>query len=245
MIKEIEIPNNCPECNSKLQLINYQLFCNNMSCPARTLKRLQAFAKVMKIKGLGPKTIEKLCLEDICDIYNLDREFAEDAIGLKLTNKLLDNINNSKQVPFSRFLRSLSIPMIGETLSKRIAVVINSLDEITSDTLAEVQIGQKAKESLLSWINLYGSMYKALPIEFTITRTKSKGITVCITGKLNNFKNRSLAAEHLEKLGYTVVKSITKNLDYLVSEENKNSSKYEKAKRLNIKIVPIDYLEDK
>ena len=62
---------------------------------------------------------------------------------------------------------------------------------------------------------------------------------VCITGKLNDFKNRNLAKTYLESFGFTVTTSITKKTDYLVDEEGRKSSKSTKADSLGIPILTI------
>ena len=52
----------------------------------------------------------------------------------------------------------------------------------------------------------------SLPLNFSNspgTNTDKNSITVCITGKLKDFKNRNDAAKYLESLGYTVTDSVT------------------------------------
>ena len=63
-MQEIIIPTHCPACNSVLDIVNDQLFCRNPDCPAKSSKRIEHFAKTLKIKGLGKATIEKLDLQD-------------------------------------------------------------------------------------------------------------------------------------------------------------------------------------
>jgi DNA ligase (NAD+) len=58
-LRQIVPPTNCPACNSDLELVNDQLFCRNSLCPAQSAKKLEHFARTIKIKGLGPSTIEK------------------------------------------------------------------------------------------------------------------------------------------------------------------------------------------
>ena len=77
----IEIPETCPSCQTDLELITDQLYCNNPSCPAKNSKIVEGFAKTLRIKGLGSKTIEKLDLECIEDIYLLTEEFIEGRLG--------------------------------------------------------------------------------------------------------------------------------------------------------------------
>ena len=50
---EIVPPTSCPTCASVLELVNDQLFCRNKLCPAQSAKRVEHFAKTLKIKGLG------------------------------------------------------------------------------------------------------------------------------------------------------------------------------------------------
>ena len=70
-LREIVPPTNCPACNSELEFVNDQLFCLEYSCSAKSAKRLEHFAKTLKIKGLGPSTIDRLGLFDYDDIYSL------------------------------------------------------------------------------------------------------------------------------------------------------------------------------
>ena len=81
---KIEIPTTCPSCESKLERVKDQLFCRNPNCGETQLKKVVNYAKVMKIKGLGEKTVEKLDLRSISDIYSLTLSAASAAIGEKL-----------------------------------------------------------------------------------------------------------------------------------------------------------------
>ena len=86
---EIEIPVNCPTCDYKLQLVNDQLFSLNDSCPAKSSKQLEHFARTLKIKGLGPATLQRLGVQDLHEIYSFsERELCElldsEKLGIKL-----------------------------------------------------------------------------------------------------------------------------------------------------------------
>ena len=71
-MERIAIPTECPSCNSSLKLVKDILYCYNDHCPAKWDKRVEGFAKHLKIKGLGPSTIQKLELQDFHDIYSLE-----------------------------------------------------------------------------------------------------------------------------------------------------------------------------
>ena len=58
--KPITPPQICPACNTTLVWKKDQIFCENLECEGKTSKKVEHFAKTLKIKGLGPATIEKL-----------------------------------------------------------------------------------------------------------------------------------------------------------------------------------------
>lgn len=245
---KIEIPKTCPSCDSSLEVVNSQLFCRNGSCSAQSSKKIEAYAKKMKIKGLGPKTIQKLELDSITDLYELHLTgYFQDVIGSAMADKLDKEITASMKTDFAMFLSALSIPLIGDTASKKIAEKVSSIEEITEESLIEAGIGEKARSNLLNWVSTsyYEEGLNELPIKFIEKKSSSghKG-TVCITGKLTNFTNRNSAAKYLESLGYTVVSGVSQKTNFLVDEEGKPSSKRKKAEQLNIKIVTIKQLED-
>ena len=244
---KIQIPNICPSCSSTLELVNSQLFCRNKSCPAQSFKKIEAYAKKMKIKGLGPRTIEKLELDSIKDLYELHLTgYFQDIIGKAMADKLDKEITASMQTDFATFLSALSIPLIGDTAARKIAEKASSIEDITEKVLIEACIGEKARSNLLNWIatSYYEEGIDELPITFIKKSSSRQKGTVCITGKLKDFNNRDSAAKHLESLGYTVVNSITQKTTFLVDEEGKPSSKRKKAEQLGINIVTIKQLED-
>jgi DNA ligase (NAD+) len=65
------------------------------------------------------------------------------------------------------------------------------------------------------------------------------GKTVCVTGKLNSFTRDSINAK-IAELGAKAAGSVSKNTDYLITNEQSGSSKYKKAVELNIPIITED-----
>lgn len=202
----------------------------------------------MKIKGLGPRTIERLELDSIKDLYELHLTgYFQDIIGKAMADKLDKELTASMKTDFATYLSALSIPLIGDTAARKIAEKVSSIEDITEKVLIEAGIGEKARSNLLNWIatSYYEEGINELPITFIKQELVqgNKG-TVCITGKLKDFNNRDSAAKHLESLGYTVVNSVTQKTTFLVDEEGKPSSKRKKAEQLGINIVTIKQLED-
>ena len=249
MKKQIEIPTNCPSCNSELEIVNTQLFCRNKECPAQSSKRVEAFVKKIKIKYLGPATISKLGFTQPIEIYETSFDTYVEVLGEKMGKKVFDEIENSKNTTFATFLSALSIPLIGDTASKKLMLEgVGSLDYLVHN-LNDLNLGPKAKENIDKWA-LSEAYLDACDLEehFIIYSVGSVGkpITnkgkVCITGKLKDFKNRNDAKQYLEELGYTVTSTVSSKTDYLVCEDGSNSSKTKKAESLNIPIVTIENL---
>lgn len=246
---KIEIPEKCPSCESLLELVNMQLFCRNRACPAQSSKKVEAYTKGMKIKGFGPKTVEKLGIDSIPQLYTTPRQYFIETVGEKVGEKLFNEIEDSKNTTLDVFLASLSIPLIGSTAAKKISEVVSSIEEINEETLRKAGLGEKARDNLLNWLaaEYLVDGYKDMPIN--LAKQKNPAIkqhkgSVCITGKLNDFKNRTDAAKYLESLGYTVTSGVTQKTSFLVDEEGKPSSKQMKAKQLGISIVTIKQLEE-
>lgn len=239
---KIEIPTLCPCCASKLITINAQLFCKNTECAAQLNKRLEHFCKVLSIKGIGPKTVEKLNLADITELFYLDRDETIEALGSeKLADKLLEEIEKAKVADLATVLASFSIPLVGETASKKIAGVVAHADEITQEKCKEAGLGEKVTNNLLEWLETdYQEMKEFLPFTFKSVPSKqvnTGGLIVCITGKLKSYKTKAEATKDLIAAGYQVVDSVTKTVNILVDEEDKASSKREKAEKYGIKII--------
>lgn len=238
---KIEIPTKCPCCDSLLEKVNEQLFCRNTSCSAQLNKKLEHFCKTLGIKGMGEKTIAKLNLSDLSELFYLDRDDAIECLGSeKVVDKLLSEIERSKLASLSTVIASFSIPLIGNTAGTKLSQVINTLEDITLETCKLAGIGDKATANLISWKNTeYQELKDFLPFTFdTQSSTPPENAkTICITGKLVSFKTKSEATSILTSLGFKVTESVTKTLDYLVDEENKNSSKRKKADEYSVSII--------
>lgn len=239
---QIIIPTTCPCCDSLLETINEQLFCRNTACSAQLNKKLEHFCKTLGIKGMGPKTIEKLNLADITELFYLEKQETVEALGSeKVAVKLLDEIERAKLADLATVLASFSIPLIGDTASKKIASVVSHIDEINADKCKEAGLGNIATNNLLDWMaSDYLDMKEFLPFTFKSQPSKkinTNGLIVCITGKLKSYKTKAEATKALIAAGYQVTESVTKTTNILIDEEDKASSKREKAEKYGITIV--------
>jgi len=244
MTIEIEIPTQCPSCSSDLETVNSQLFCRSKDCPAQSTKKVEAFVKKMRIKGLGPASISKLGFVHPLEIYETHLQAYVEALGEKIGQKIFNEIENSKTTTFATFLSALSIPLIGDTASKKIGAKINSIEDLCKEKfLGYISVGPKALDNLFDYLSDNIDDVEQLEEYFTFLTVEVKNMehqgNVCITGKLNDFSNRAKAKEFLEDYGYTITTGVSGKTDYLVCEDGSNSSKSKKAESLEIPIVTI------
>ena len=238
----IEIPTEGPCCSYPLELVNDQLFCRNTACSAQLNKKVEHFCKTLGIKGMGSRTVEKLGLSDITELFYLDAEQVVESLGSeKVALKLLDEIERSKSADLATVIVSFSIPLVGSTASKKLCEVVTSVDEISYDTCKQAGLGDKVTQNLVAWLETdFQEMREFLPFSFKSqnnSSTNSNQKTICITGKLSSYKTKAEAYKSLEEAGYTPVESVTKATDYLVDEEDKGSTKRKKAESLGITII--------
>jgi DNA ligase (NAD+) len=195
----------------------------------------------MNIKGMGTKTIEKLGLADITELYYLELDEISNALGsIKVAEKLLSEINKSRSAPLNQVLASFSIPLVGNTASTKIASVVNHIDDINQETCKQAGLGDKVTQNLLSWLELdFQEIREFLPFSFRseISVINTTGKVVCVTGKLSSFKTKAEAYKQLTERGFRISESVTKTTDYLVDEEDKSSTKRKKAEQLGITII--------
>ena len=245
----IQAPTNCPSCGSLLDVVNNLLFCRNTSCGSQTLKKIEHFAKTLKIKGLGPRAIQKLRVTTSQELYSLTlEEFVQLLESEKIGVKVFEEVQKSRGVPMNVVLPALSIPLIGNTAAKKLSAVCDGLGDIEPETCAEAGLGPKATENLLQYLLEHGHELFAHPFSFKFEKpiaVANKGV-VCISGKLKSYKTKSEASEILQQQGYTVKGSLTRDVTILVNESGIESAKTKQARDKGIKIINnlLDFLEN-
>lgn len=241
-MQAILAPEVCPSCEYSLEWKNDMLYCTNILCPAQIQKRIEHFARSLKIKGLGPKSIEKLGLTSLLDIYNLSYYNIKCALSSeKLAIKLLREINHSRKASMNDVLPAFSIPLIGKTAATKLSSKIKSLFDLDEDKCKAAGLGPKATESLLSWYSdEFEDSLKKLPFDWQFQTpkiaTETKG-AVCISGKLSSFKTKAEATKALSYAGYVVKSSLTKDVIFLINESGIESAKTKEARERGITII--------
>lgn len=202
---------------------------------------MEHFAKTLKIKGLGPASIEKLKINSITEIYELSKDELAAMLGDKVGAKVYDEIQMSKSASLNQLLPAFSIPLVGKTASTKLCSIITEISEVTEQTCKEAGLGPKVTSNLLTWYETEFKPYLSnlefsFRSEATKPSTRTLGI-VCISGKLNSYKSKEVAKAALEAVGYQVKPSLTKDVTILVNESGIESAKTIKARESGVTIV--------
>lgn len=244
MFSEIQVPTACPSCGGLLEFVNDLLYCRSTLCGGQARKKIEHFAKTLKIKGLGPAAIRNLDIVNIEEIYSLSIEDISEALSSeKLGSKLYGEIQNSASAPLELVLPAFGISLIGNSATKKLSKVVNTLNEVTTSTCEAAGLGPKATENLCNWLDeeFYANVLdELLPFNFTFSKNTtepSNNGTICITGNLKSFKTKADATEVLNSLGYEVKSSLTKEVTILVNESGQESLKTKKARESGVTIV--------
>ena len=233
-------PEFCPSCGSILEWQNDILYCRNTKCGDQFDKKIQHFAKTLKIKGLGPASIKKLELRSISELYFLEEMSLSKYLGSdKLAEKLIKEIRNSEKVTLNRLLPAFAIPLVGNTASEKLANVCETIFDINEETCKQAGLGPKTTKNLLDWLEDSTELIEELPFSFNFEKPKPAGNSgvVCISGRLKSYKTKAEATDVLIKLGYTVKSSVTKDVTILINESGIESAKTIKARDSGVTIV--------
>ena len=222
-MQAILAPEVCPSCGSPLEWKNDLLYCTHSLCPAQLQKRIEHFARALKIKGLGPKSIERLGITSFPKIYSLSYVDMRDGLSSeKLAIKLLREINHSREASMNDVLPAFSIPLIGKTAAIKLSSKIKSLFDLDEDKCKAAGLGPKATESLLSWYaDEFQDSLQKLPFDWQFETQKIANETkgaVCISGKLSSFKTKAEATKALSYAGYMVKTTMAKDVIFLINE---------------------------
>lgn len=262
IIEYIEIPKVCPFCGSKTIIKISEsgvetLWCSNDKCSSKLVNKLEHFCSKkygLDIVGLSKATLEKLIdwgwVNSLVDIFKLEEYKTEwmqkSGFGTASVNKILTAIENSKTTTLDKFISSLGIPLIGTRMAKLIVAQVSNYQEFRDLIINRFDFSQwegfadSKTEYLLNFdYTEADKLYQYMKIETNEpVESKKIDLTVCITGGLEQYKNRAEMQAAIEAAGGKVVSSISKKVNYLINNDlTSGSSKNLKAKELNIPII--------
>lgn len=251
-------PKLCPVCNHPTEFKQDILFCTNNNCEEQLIRKIELLASrdALNIEGLSEATIRKMI--DYNKQNNKQISFIlpflftyEDILNLPgfapiSAKKLYNNIQKSKDTELKRFIYAANIPLIGKTASENIANTLLTYDSLIADLNNNCaiisnmsDIGPKMINNLKEYAldNFY--LLKNIginPKAINKINILDKQLTFVITGTFSI--PRKEIEEMIKNNGHLVKNSVSKKTNYLLaSKDEENTSKYKKAKELNINII--------
>lgn len=249
--KDIKLINKCPSCRSELVRDEIFLSCLNKECPKQNILSLLFWLKTLDIKGFGDKMVEKLFMTGkvlkIEDFYSLtEKDISSlERSGEVLSKKLIEELNSKRTIDPEIFIKGLGINGFGEGDSKLVLnkYSFNQLLDLDYESLLEIdgigeETAKKAIEGLKDKKNEIRSLLKFITLKEKVDG-KLSGKSYCFSG----FRDKNLENK-IKENGGTVTDSFNKNLSALiVKSEQESSSKIEKAKKNNIKIIELSKVD--
>ncbi len=259
----IKFVKNCPDCGTPLVRMPGEAswVCpNKYGCRPQIIGRLEHFVgrHMMDIEGVGDENCSLLydagLVRDISDFYTLTPPPLEslDRVGPRTAQRIVDGVEASKNVPFDRVLYALSIPFVGETVSRKIARAVRSMDRLRSMTREEIltleDVGPRIADAILEYLAYQpnielierlraAGVLMALPDEDLSDHTDLlAGKSIVISGVFSLHSREEYKAM-IEKNGGKNVGSISKKTDFVLAGDNMGPSKLEKAQKLGVRII--------
>ncbi len=264
--KPVRFVNECPECGTPLMRVPGEAawICpNRYGCRPQITGRIEHYCarRMMNIDGIGEETAELLydsgLVRTVADLYSLtvaDLSRLE-RIGEKSATRIVKGIEDSKKIPFERVVYALSIPNVGETTAKRIALAVKSMDALQSMT--EEQLTAIPDVGPIIAHCIYEFLRDPVNVDI-IARIREAGVAMCLSEEKMTSAGDKLAGksivvsgvfsrhsrdeykEMIENEGGKNVGSVSKNTAFVLAGENMGPSKREKCEKLGIPLLTED-----
>ena len=251
-------PEVCPACGGELTLRGAHIFClNRQTCRPQSIARMAHFAsrQGLDIEAFSEKTAElfydHLGVRSAADLYALRKEemVALKGFGVKKADKLLSELEKSKDCELDAFLFAIGIPNIGKKTARDLMAHFGTLsalmganeEELTSieDVGAIVAssitefFAQEENRAFVERLLSFGISPKVHQQEDA--GTLFAGMTFVLTGTLPSL-SRAQAEELIRRNGGKASSSVSKKTSVVLAGESAGS-KLEKAKALGVRIM--------
>ena len=243
-----------PQIRGKIEHFIHRKAMNIDSLGEGKIELLYDKGLVRNITDLYDLTYEKLFgLEKITEDEN--GKIRKTGFKEKTVQNILEGIEKSKQVPFKQVLFGIGIRYVGANGAEKLASFFKNIDNIKNadyETLRTApEIGDKIALSLVEYfqnadnqvfIEKLRSAGLQLSAQDEVKEMEGEaliGKTFLYTGTFVNFEREALE-QKIEANGGKVVSGVSGKLDFLIVGEKPGSSKIEKAKKLNVKIISED-----
>lgn len=259
----VRFVSHCPACGTPLVRVEGEAawVCpNRYGCPPQQIGRIEHFVgrRMMDIDGIGEEMSRELFergyIRNIADLYSLK---ADDIIsipgsGPRTAQRILDGVEASKKVGFDRVVYALSIPQVGETVSKHLARAVGDIDRLMSMSEAELtainDIGPGIAASVTDYFShavnreiierlREAGVTMAMKRDDSVERsTRLEGKSIVVSGVFS-LHSRDEYKEMIENNGGKNVGSVSKKTSFILAGENMGPSKLEKAQKLGVPVV--------
>ncbi len=268
--KPVKFVKNCPVCGTPLVKNEGEAawVCPNRDgCRPQITGRIEHFVgrRMMNIDGIGEETVEQLydagLVTNIADLYDLTENalMTVGRIGELTSRRIMRGIEASKNVPFERVVYALSIPNVGETVAKKIAFAVGSMDHLMHSSVEDLttidEIGQVIAESVVAYFGdarnveivqrlRDAGLQMEVSADVEIGKTdKLSGKTIVISGVFEHY-SRDEYKSLIERNGGKNAGSISRKTDFVLAGANMGPAKLEKAKALGVPILnEADFLK--
>lgn len=262
----VRFVDNCPACGTPLIRIPGEAahYCpNDASCPPLIMGRIEHFIsrKAMNIQSLGPETVDEYfnqgLIRDAADLYTLTEEqlLNDTASNRKSAQKILQSIQESRNIPFERVLYAIGIRFVGEIAARTLARHFGHIDALasaTAETITEINgIGTVIAQSVIRFFSepknqAFVQRLKEAGLQMQISEEQAnaqsnllQGQSVVISGVFKHHSRDEYKAI-IEQHGGRNVGSISAKTSFILAGENMGPSKLEKANKLGIRIMNED-----
>jgi DNA ligase (NAD+) len=263
----VRYPALCPECGTPLvrDADEAQHYCpNEHGCPPQITRRIEHFVsrKAMDIGGLGGETVETLykagLVHNVADLYDLERDqllALGKGWGERSSQLIMDGIAASRKVPFERVLFALGIRHVGETVAKKIARSVGSMERLAAMTAEELatidEVGAVIAASIRDFfavegnrriverLRLAGVAMQGEVLSNEPRGTKLAGLAFVVSGVFKTFTREGLK-EAIEANGGKVAGSISRKTNFVVAGADMGPAKRAKAEELGVEVIGED-----
>lgn len=253
--RKFHIPTRCPVCGKEIVKEEVIRRCANTKCPARSRQGLRHFVsrKAINIDGLGPKILDAFLdnglIQDAADLFLLQEgDIAPlERFGEKSAHNIIAAIAGARRISLEHIVYALGILHVGEETARDLAEHFGSLARIDKASIGDLSavpnIGDIVARSIYQWFRaehnkkFLSKLLHFIEIENPKKRKlqKLKEKTFVFTGELET-TSRDSAKERVRALGGDASETVSKNTSYVIVGANPGS-KYEKAKKLGVKIL--------
>ena len=253
---EAELPYRCPCCENELKWDSVHLICDNRECDNQiiqdtmiwieSLAPIENFKENLMLRGyellVKSNIINSLSIEDImkCEYKDILNVFPRRQVVSRLFSEQWNLLHSDSKITGQQALTALNIPRLGDITSDKLSPfvkdiyesIINNINQSETFKQIEKAVGQATLNSLIEnkdKVKRLALILNRIDIPKHITH---KG-TVCITGKLS--VKREVFEKELKEHGFTISNSVTKNTDYLITDDPwSTSSKSRNAEKYNV-----------